>query len=911
MEAVLLGLTPAVRVADRQSPLAGALRRELAAVTGLAVTPLDLDPRDEGLFDALADALEECQVLVTIGDLEHPGGLRRLLTRGLGLETRIDPDALADAEAWCRAHPEARIAPGELAEVPAIAEVFRTGGVCGFGLRSRQQAILCLPGDPESFLPLLLREGYAFLGSFLGREIYTMELPADGVDPQQLYRQLDGENLPMALEYNLVSTGAGQRLRLIAPERGLLYLGAEAAEHFLPDPEEPQPEPESSPLLPPENPEPSRSGQTAGEEPHRRWLIGGAAAVLLILAAAGGFFLLGRSEEKPSQPESSSVSSEESSEESEEDSSDEELPSYENGMPGDYLPQFEEFYSQNPDVVGYLEIEGTDFSYPVVQYTDNEYYLRRGFDGEENENGTPFVDYRTNLRTTQNTIVYGHNMRTGTMFETLLQYRDMNFYKEHPVLEFDSVFEPGEYKVFGMFVANTRPEDGPIFDYLNFLDGTEETFMDYVENVRERSLITTGVDVQPGDRLITLSTCSYEFTEARFVVVARKVRDGEDPEVDISKAYKTPNPLMPRIWYDLYGGDNPYAEEESGSTSSSSQPESSSSSPSSSSSQPESSSSSPSSSSSQPESSSSSSSNSSSRPPRPSRPSSSEKKEEEGDHEVDGDLADEELAVMYNGRLTRMNAYDLVSEIVESETRGALHPEAIKAQVVATYTYVKYSNQVGIYPAVNLRSSVSREVKKAVDAVFGEACYYNGDYINAVYHSVSCGTTASAKSVWGTNLPYLQPVDSEYDELSPYYEGKYTISEEDFADAVDETYGIDLYNCGLDPEDWILIDYDEMASGDYVGRVEIGGEDKSQGGDVSRGVAITGRNVRESLLDFNLRSTCFEVEYNSRKEQFVFTTRGYGHGVGMSQWGANYLAEHDGYTYKEILKHYYTGIKIR
>lgn len=87
MEAVLLGLTPEVRVSDRQSPLAGALRRELAAVTGLAVTALDLDPRDESLFDTLADALEECQVLVTVGDLETPGGLRRLLTRGLGLET--------------------------------------------------------------------------------------------------------------------------------------------------------------------------------------------------------------------------------------------------------------------------------------------------------------------------------------------------------------------------------------------------------------------------------------------------------------------------------------------------------------------------------------------------------------------------------------------------------------------------------------------------------------------------------------------------------------------------------------------------------------------------------------------------------------------------------------------------------
>ena len=149
MEAVLLGLTPEVRVSDRQSPLAGALRRELAAVTGLAVTALDLDPRDESLFDTLADALEECQVLVTVGDLETPGGLRRLLTRGLGLETRIDPDALEDAQAWCRSHPDARIAPGELAEMPVIAEVFRTGGVCGFGLRSRQQAISACPVIPR------------------------------------------------------------------------------------------------------------------------------------------------------------------------------------------------------------------------------------------------------------------------------------------------------------------------------------------------------------------------------------------------------------------------------------------------------------------------------------------------------------------------------------------------------------------------------------------------------------------------------------------------------------------------------------------------------------------------------------------------------------------------------------------
>ena len=170
-----------------------------------------------------------------------------------------------------------------------------------------------------------------------------------------------------------------------------------------------------------------------------------------------------------------------------------------------------------------------------------------------------------------------------------------------------------------------------------------------------------------------------------------------------------------------------------------------------------------------------------------SRPSSSRDDSEDGDHEIDDDLADETLAVTSGGRLVRMNAYDLISEIVESETRGSLNPEAIKAQVVATYTYVKYNNEIGSYPAVNLRSSVSQEVQDAVDAVFGYAMFYDGDFINAVYHSVSCGETASAESVWGTDLPYLQPVESEYDELSPYYEGSYRIDAEDFADAVEDT----------------------------------------------------------------------------------------------------------------------------
>ncbi len=890
MGVIVLGLSDRIRLEEKQSRVAGVIKRELAAASGMSVTALDIPAGGDGLFEELSRALRECDVLLTIGGLDRPGGIRDILIRGLELEARTTPETLAAARDWCEAHPASGLRPEELAQVPAIADVFPAeGGLCGFGMRSREQAVLCLDDNPDALLPLLLREGYAYIADFLHRDLYTMSIRADGFSPEEIYDFLDERQLPMALEYNVASYGGQQHLRLIAPDRPLLYHGADEAEHLLQGAEEelsPQ-----NPLLPPEPEEPPEGAGNG----RRRILIGLVAAVLVMAVSIGLLVFSRRPGEEPEPPseESSQQSGEEES--SEESSGDEEGPSdYPNGMPGDYLPQFEELYDQNTDVVGYLEIDSTDFAYPVVQYTDNEYYLRRGFDQEENENGTPFVDYRTDLRTTQNTIVYGHNMRTGTMFETLLQYRDLNFYRQHPIIDFDTVYEEGQYEVFGMFIANTREEDGEIFDYLNFLDGTEEKFMEYVENVQVRSLINTGVEVEPGDRLITLSTCSYEFTDARFVVVARKLREDEDPdEIDTAEAVKNPSPLMPDIWYELYGGVNPNKPAEESSSSSSSQ--------SASSSAPEESSSSSQttveeSSSSEPESS------------APSRPSSSEDEEDEI-YEVDEDVADEELAVMYNGRLTRMNAYDLISEIVENETRGTLHPEAIKAQVVATYTYIKYSNSVGIYPTVGMRSSVSKEVKNAVDAVLGEACYYKGEYINAVYHSMSCGTTASAKSVWGTDLPYLQPVDSDYDELATNFETTYKISEEDFADAVWDTYKIDLEDSGLDPEDWIVIDYDEMASGDYVGRVEIGGEDTSNGGEVSRGKAITGRNIREQLLDYNLRSTCFEVEY--KRGNFIFTVKGYGHGVGMSQWGANYLAEHDGYDYEEILEHYYTGITVR
>lgn len=267
------------------------------------------------------------------------------------------------------------------------------------------------------------------------------------------------------------------------------------------------------------------------------------------------------------------------------------------------------------------------------------------------------------------------------------------------------------------------------------------------------------------------------------------------------------------------------------------------------------------------------------------------------------DVFDETLSYSSGGGVRRMNAYDLVCQVLQNETHGNLAPEALKAHVVATYTMIKYNNAAGIAPAVLLNTDVSSAVKNAVEAVLGVSVYYKGHYANTVYHSTSCGSTTSSQAVWGGALPYLVSVESEYDRKSPYYKSSYVVPEKDFATKVKKVYGIMLDG---DPEDWIAVEHD--APGGYVGTVEIGGETRSQGGTYGTGL-ITGRSVREKLLAFALRSHCFDVSYNASKERFEFTVYGYGHGVGMSQYGAHYMAL-DGYDYVEILEHYYTGTEI-
>ena len=267
------------------------------------------------------------------------------------------------------------------------------------------------------------------------------------------------------------------------------------------------------------------------------------------------------------------------------------------------------------------------------------------------------------------------------------------------------------------------------------------------------------------------------------------------------------------------------------------------------------------------------------------------------------EAGNEKLLVTVGGTRQRMNAYDLICRAVQNETNGLLAPEALKAHAVATYTMILYNNERGIAPAVILKTPVSPATEKAVAEVIGQAVYYNGQYANTVYHSTSSGKTTSSQSVWGGALPYLVSVESPYDKKAPGYKSVAAVSRKNFAKREQTVYGIELDG---DPSEWITVERD--APGGYVGTVEIGGYTRSQGGSFGTGT-ITGRSVREQLLSFGIRSHCFEVQYDEEGDRFLFTTYGYGHGVGMSQYGAHYMAL-DGYDYLEILEHYYTGVIV-
>lgn len=190
------------------------------------------------------------------------------------------------------------------------------------------------------------------------------------------------------------------------------------------------------------------------------------------------------------------------------------------------LAKYRTVYEINQDMYGWISIDGIQFSYPVM-YTpeDEEYYLRRGFDGAYARSGVPFIDADCEPGCT-NYLIYGHNMTNGTMFAQLLAYEEEEFWKEHPVIYFDTLYEEGQYEVISAFYSRVFYKyETNVFRFYEYTDLSDpDVFSEYVGEVCDLSLYDTDVDVRYGDELITLITCSYEngVPNERFVVVARK-----------------------------------------------------------------------------------------------------------------------------------------------------------------------------------------------------------------------------------------------------------------------------------------------------------------------------------------------------------------------------------------------------
>lgn len=188
-----------------------------------------------------------------------------------------------------------------------------------------------------------------------------------------------------------------------------------------------------------------------------------------------------------------------------------------NGMFAKYYP----LYEMNHDVTGWIRVRGTNIDYPVMYKNDNnDYYMRRSFNGENMTSGSLFMDYECSFNHSDNLIVYGHNMRAGTMFAELLKYKDKEFYDSNGYILFDSLYKSGTYRVIGVFFS--KPNDG--FQYYAFTKAqSAEEFNNYVSKVKSVSLYDTGETAKYGDRLLTLSTCSYNVNDERFVVVAKLI----------------------------------------------------------------------------------------------------------------------------------------------------------------------------------------------------------------------------------------------------------------------------------------------------------------------------------------------------------------------------------------------------
>lgn len=193
------------------------------------------------------------------------------------------------------------------------------------------------------------------------------------------------------------------------------------------------------------------------------------------------------------------------------------------------LSKYEELHRQNPDMMGWIKIEDTDINYPVMQTEINNptFYINRNFEKKESVSGIPFIDSRCTLES-ENIIIYSHNMKNGTMFGGLTKYKEEEYYQNHRIIIFDTIYEERKYEIVAVVLSKVyynEKSTEETFEFYNHIElDSKEQFDGYMSELKEQSLYETGVSAEYSDNLITLVTCNYHTEDGRLLVVAKQIQ---------------------------------------------------------------------------------------------------------------------------------------------------------------------------------------------------------------------------------------------------------------------------------------------------------------------------------------------------------------------------------------------------
>ena len=681
-------------------------------------------------------------------------------------------------------------------------------------------------------------------------------------------------------------------------------------------------------------------------------------------------------------------------------------------LPSGILSQFVLLYQMNEDVRGWLTIKDSNINYPVMLEAKVGFYVNHDYDRETSSYGVPYLTKGTALAQGKNNrslVVYGNNPGNGKMFSQLSEYTKLSFLKQHPSIEFNTLFRESEYKIFAVVLVQDGDTDPNAFDYTVDEFESNEEFLEYVAQIRQRSLFDTPVDVMGGDDLLMLTApIDYSFDDARVLVVARRVREGEDEENDLSKAHANRSVLMPAAWQELNSekttttaltttvtrptsvstvittvGTESTVTTDTTTTESTGTADSSATMSETTTTETTATetttvtetvtttgvtvvtttettvttTTTPTTAEANKdgeeligETTTKPSVSTTARPTVTRPPDQSEDRVDAVEGTVQGTRSEYDFLSYFvlrdknDGLIQPKTKEELqmaLARLVKSELGSARtmvnSTEAQKAQAIVSYTYVLwYGSKYGEYSCdlktINLNDKNDKKIYDAVGDVVGvklldtSKTAIDDMLLQTTYFAATGGFTAYSNRVWSGSLPYAKSVESKYDRVTYYV--KYG-GGGDFLEEVTMTRTELNEKVTAWAEKTIL---ENKSYKNYAFPLEQLAEEgevplkaRLYDGDGSAGVGdawnyvyhtnfyyvddrgnqkyLTGYNIRNAL---GLRSHAFRVEYEPSTDEVTITTQGWGHGVGFSQMGAVGYANEEGWSYVQILRHYFS-----